>query len=237
MPSVFLFQTLMKGVYIYWTITYLYETYWPVLKRSKRYGHVSSCRWECFYIRLPRSSMRHHHNKGFRRQCWTDFHLALCVGESHLVFGVGAEGSKPSCPDWGETAFLCNPLSFTDVIHVQIIPGPIVHMLRLQVLAESSDKCNGKPEDNVPYEWKGTAIFVAALIFIHEGILTLHNCCGEKPSNTYISISFSKSLRWAGFIPPTSAPLWSDHKRLFLAWRQWQHISMVAGYLLAGSSN
>lgn len=102
---------------------------------------------QCFYIRPLKSSIKHLHNKGVRRPCWTDFHLALCVGESHLVFGVGAEGSKPSCPDYGETAFLCNPLSFTDIIHVQIILGPIVHPLRFQILAESSDTCNGRAGD------------------------------------------------------------------------------------------
>lgn len=94
-----------------------------------------------------KSLIKHHHNEGFRRPCWTDFHLALCAGESHLVFGVGAEGSKPSCPDYGETAFLSNTLSFTDIIHVQIILGPIVHPLRFQILAESSDKCNGRAGD------------------------------------------------------------------------------------------
>lgn len=102
---------------------------------------------QCFYICPLKSCLTHHHNKGFRCPCWTDFHLALCVRESHLVFGVGAEGSKPSCPDYGETAFLCNPLSFTDIIHVQIILGPIVHPLRFQILAESSDKCNGRAGD------------------------------------------------------------------------------------------
>lgn len=100
-----------------------------------------------FYICPLKSSLNHHHNKGFRRPSWADFHLALCVRESHLAFGVGAEGSKPSCPDYGETAFLCNPLSFTDIIHVQIILGPIVHPLRSQILAESSDKCNGRAGD------------------------------------------------------------------------------------------
>lgn len=100
-----------------------------------------------FYICPLKSSLKHHHNKGFRRPSWADFHLALCVRESHLAFGVGAEGSKPSCPDYGETAFLCNPLSFTDIIHVQIILGPIVHPLRSQILAESSDKCNGRAGD------------------------------------------------------------------------------------------
>lgn len=73
--------------------------------------------------------------------------MALCAGESHLVFGVGAEGSKPSWPDYGETAFLCNTLSFTDIIHVQIILGPIVQPLRFQILAESSDKCNDSAGD------------------------------------------------------------------------------------------
>lgn len=109
---------------------------------------VSSCgREQHSTFIYVQSFLKHHHNKGFRRPRWTDFHLALCARESHLVFRVGAEGSKPSCPNYGETAFLCNPLSFTDIIHVQIILGPIVHPLRFQILAESSDKCNGRAGD------------------------------------------------------------------------------------------
>lgn len=123
-----------------------------------------------FYICPLKSSLKHHHNKGFRRPSWTDFHLALCVRESHLAFGVGAEGSKPSCPDYGETAFLCNPLSFTDIIHVQIILGPIVHPLRSQILAESSDKCNGRAGDmfHIVKRYNNIIRLIGALAFVER---------------------------------------------------------------------
>lgn len=124
-----------------------------------------------------KSLIKHHHNEGFRRPCWTDFHLALCAGESHLVFGVGAEGSKPSCPDYGETAFLSNTLSFTDIIHVQIILGPIVHPLRFQILAESSDKCNGRAGDIFH-------IRLRAMPFVQRG--TRSRQLGRTTSNLFL---------------------------------------------------
>lgn len=78
-----------------------------------------------FYICPLKSSLKHHHNKGFRRPSWADFHLALCVRESHLAFGVGAEGSKPSCltmerqpssvtHSHSQTSFMCK--SFLDLL-------------------------------------------------------------------------------------------------------------------------
>lgn len=125
---------------------------------------VSTCNQWNFYAKRG-------NNKGFfRRPCWTDFHLALCARESHLVFGVGPKGSKPSCPDYGETAFLCNTLSFTDIIHVQIILGPIVHPCAFQILAESSDVCNDDGAADM-FDVSETAVLAdnkAANMFVHQ---------------------------------------------------------------------
>ena len=82
--------------------------------------------------------LKQHHNKRFLVPRGAE--LLLCAGGSHLVFRVGAEGSRPFWPGYVATTFLCNTLSFTDVIHVQIIFGPIVHPPRFQILAETSDK-------------------------------------------------------------------------------------------------
>lgn len=71
------------------------------------------------------------------------FSWAFCILEPHLFFRVGAEGSQPSRPDYGDTAVVYNPLSFIDIIHMEITLGPIVHPLHFQILAESSDKCSG----------------------------------------------------------------------------------------------
>lgn len=81
------------------------------------------------------SSQKHPHNKVFIGLCWTDFHLALCVRDPHLVLVVGAEGRKPSCPNDGDSLPLWHMLLFTDLIHVQIILGPIVHLLRTRICA------------------------------------------------------------------------------------------------------
>lgn len=96
-----------------------------------------------FYI--IKASVKHQHNKDFLEPGWAE--LLLCAEGSHLVFRAGAEGSRPFCPGYGATTFLCNTLSFTDVIHVQIIFGPIVHPPRFQILAGTSDKCIDRAGD------------------------------------------------------------------------------------------
>lgn len=71
-----------------------------------------------FHIYPLNYSPVHCHNTGFRGPCWTDFHLALCVRESHLALGVGAEGRKPCWPNHerqpssvtrshSQTSFMC----------------------------------------------------------------------------------------------------------------------------------
>lgn len=134
------FKVYLTELYILWNINKIVLQPAVKIKKSINLQHQSSGWWRkddaflqstCTEV-FPELG----HMRCLRDPCWTDFPLALLCDQISPGPCSGGRREQTLCPGCGDSLRLWHRLSFIDIIHVQIILGPIVHLLRSQICAQ-----------------------------------------------------------------------------------------------------